>query len=56
MLEALHTLLLCSLHPLAYSTFGDAQGLGYLPLFPALFFELVGPQAPALAPIASLAR
>jgi hypothetical protein len=34
-LEAFHPLLCGTLHPLAYSSFGHSQSIGYLRLFPA---------------------
>jgi hypothetical protein len=40
--QAFHSLLSGTLHPLAYGPFRDPQSIGYLRLFPALLFELIG--------------
>jgi hypothetical protein len=40
--QAFHPLLSGTLHPLADGPFRDPQSVGYLRLFPALLFELIG--------------
>src|SRR4029453_18139481 len=42
------------LHPLAYRSLADAQGLGYALLGPSLLLEFEGSQTPSFAPVGGL--